>query len=144
MSAGYFVEPTVFADVDNRSAIGQEEIFGPVLSVIRYSGSDDDGVRIANDSPYGLHGAVFTENPDRALSVARRVQAGTFSVNGYLTNTAAPFGGRKASGLGRQHGREAFGEYVEYKTINLLDGRIPAWAETGSPAQRGLTTVQQG
>jgi aldehyde dehydrogenase (NAD+) len=136
LRAGYFVEPTVFADVDNRSVIGQEEIFGPVLSVIRYSGSDDDGVRMANDSPYGLHGAVFTENPDRALSVARRVQAGTFSVNGYLTNTAAPFGGRKASGLGRQHGREAFGEYVEYKTINLMDGRIPAGIQAESSAER--------
>ncbi len=134
LRTGYFVDPTVFADVDNHSPIGQEEIFGPVLSVIRYSGSDDDGIRIANDSPYGLHGAVFTEDPNRALSVARRVQAGTFSVNGYLTNTAAPFGGRKASGLGRQHGREAFNEYVEYKTINLLDGRIPAGFEAENPA----------
>jgi aldehyde dehydrogenase (NAD+) len=122
---GYFLEPTVFLDVDNSSPIGQEEIFGPVLSVVKYSGGDDEAIRIANDSEYGLHGAVFTQTPKRGLEVARQVRAGTFSINGYLTNTAAPFGGVKASGMGRQHGPEAFEAYVNYKTISLLDGRVP-------------------
>jgi aldehyde dehydrogenase (NAD+) len=125
LERGYFVEPTVFLDVDNSSPIGQEEIFGPVLSVISYRGGDDEAIRIANESVYGLHGAVFTENPERGLQVARQVRAGTFSINGYLTNTSAPFGGVKASGIGRQHGPEAFDAYLDYKTINLLDGRVP-------------------
>ncbi len=122
---GWYVEPTVLLDVDNAGTLGQEEIFGPVLCVTPYAGGDDDAVAVANDSVYGLHGAVFTEDPARALAVARKVRAGTFSINGYLTNMAAPFGGVKASGIGRQHGPEAFAEYEELKTINLLDGRVP-------------------
>jgi aldehyde dehydrogenase (NAD+) len=115
---GYFVEPTVFTGVRNNMRIAQEEIFGPVLSVIPYDGDDAVGVAIANDSPYGLHGAVFTCDPQRAVAVARAVDSGTFTINGYVTNTAAPYGGIKGSGYGREHGAEGIGEFLEYRTIN--------------------------
>lgn len=115
---GWYVEPTVFTGVDNSMRVAQEEIFGPVLSVIPFDGGDEAAVAIANDSDYGLHGAVFTADPERALAVARRVESGTFTINGYLTNTAAPFGGLKASGLGREFGPEGLGEFLEYRTIN--------------------------
>src|SRR4029079_19043299 len=89
---GYFVEPTVFADVDNRMTIAQEEIFGPVLAVIPYE-TPDDAVRIANDSDYGLAGSVWTSNVEAGLDIAKRVRTGTYGVNGSSMNFAAPFGG---------------------------------------------------
>ncbi|MFE5583557.1 aldehyde dehydrogenase family protein [Kitasatospora sp. NPDC056531] len=113
---GWFVEPTVFAEVDNASTIAQEEIFGPVLSVIAYE-DDDDAVRIANDSAYGLGGAIWTGDPERGRSIARRVRTGTVGVNRYLSDAAAPFGGVKASGSGRDLGPEALDAHLEIKSI---------------------------
>jgi aldehyde dehydrogenase (NAD+) len=114
---GCFVEPTLFVDVDPKSTIAQEEIFGPVLVVIPYE-DDDDAVRIANDSMYGLSGAVHSANLDRALSVARRIRTGTLSVNGHMWfHVDSPFGGYKQSGLGRENGQMGFEEYLETKVI---------------------------
>ena len=116
---GWFVSPTVFADVDNHMTIAEEEIFGPVLSVIQYDGPDD-AVRIANDTTYGLSGAVYGENVDQATDVARRMRTGTVAVNNMSPmDFAAPFGGFKQSGLGRELGPEGLQAYLEYKTITL-------------------------
>lgn len=115
---GYYIEPTMFVDVRNDMRIAQEEIFGPVLSVIPFDGGDEDAVRIANDSAYGLHGAVFSADATRATDVARRIDSGTCTVNGYITNPAAPFGGVKASGIGREFGAEGIQAYLDYRTVN--------------------------
>ncbi|MHB1855212.1 MAG: aldehyde dehydrogenase family protein, partial [Acidimicrobiales bacterium] len=115
---GWFVEPTLFVDVDNSMTIAREEIFGPVLVVIPFE-DDDDAVRIANDNQYGLSGGVTSASEERALAVARRIRAGTVGVNGGIFYGAdAPFGGYKASGVGRQNGLEGFGQYLETKTIS--------------------------
>jgi acyl-CoA reductase-like NAD-dependent aldehyde dehydrogenase len=116
LDRGWFVEPTVFADVENHFTIAQEEIFGPVWSVIAYD-DDDDAVRIANDSDYGLGGSVWTSDDDRGIALARRVGTGTFGINGYNTDPAVPFGGVKASGMGRELGPEALTNYQNLKTI---------------------------
>jgi acyl-CoA reductase-like NAD-dependent aldehyde dehydrogenase len=113
---GWFVSPTVFADVDNRSRIAQEEIFGPVLAVIPYD-SDTEAVSIANDSEFGLGGTVWSTDTDRATDVARRVHTGTIGVNDYQLDMAAPFGGVKASGLGRELGPEGLAAYQNLKSI---------------------------
>lgn len=115
---GWFVEPTVFADVDNNYAIAQEEIFGPVLSIIAYDG-DDDAVAIANACDYGLGGSVWTKDHDRGVSLARRIQSGTVGINNYLPDPTAPFGGVKDSGLGRELGPEAMHAYRAAKSIYL-------------------------
>ncbi|KOV97277.1 aldehyde dehydrogenase [Streptomyces sp. NRRL B-1140] len=115
---GWFVDPTVFADVDNRSTIGREEIFGPVLSIIKYT-DDDDAVRVANDSPYGLGGTVWTPDVERGLSVASRIDTGAIGVNGFLADPAAPFGGTKASGMGRELGPEGLEAYQILKSTYL-------------------------
>jgi aldehyde dehydrogenase (NAD+) len=115
---GWYVEPTVFADVDNSMRIAQEEIFGPVLVVIPFE-DDDDAVRIANDSRYGLTGSVWTHDLDRAMHIARRVRAGSLTLNGYRIEFGAPFGGYKESGIGREFGPEGLSSFLEYKTINL-------------------------
>ncbi|MDF1603992.1 aldehyde dehydrogenase [Nocardioides sp. YIM 152315] len=116
LSCGWYVRPTVFADVDNRMRIAQEEIFGPVLSVIAYD-DVDDAVRIANDSEYGLAGTVWTGDVDAGLDVARRVRTGTYGVNTYTMDFAAPFGGYKSSGVGREFGPEGLAHYTELKSI---------------------------
>ncbi|WKN47801.1 aldehyde dehydrogenase [Nocardioides sp. Arc9.136] len=116
LDRGWYVRPTVFADVDNRMRIAQEEIFGPVLSVIAFD-DVDDAVRIANDSEYGLAGTVWTGDPAAGLDVARRVRAGTYGVNTYTMDFAAPFGGFKASGIGREFGPEGLAQYTELKSI---------------------------
>jgi aldehyde dehydrogenase (NAD+) len=113
---GWFVEPTVFADVDNNSAISREEIFGPVLTVIPYT-DDEDAIRIANDSDFGLAGTVWTSDPERGLAVAERVQTGSIGINRYLPDPVAPFGGVKASGIGRELGPEGLAEYEVLKSI---------------------------
>jgi betaine-aldehyde dehydrogenase len=113
---GCYVAPTLFADVDNRMRIAQEEIFGPVLSVIPYD-DVDDAVRIANDSDYGLAGTVWTADIEAGLDVARRVRTGTYGVNTYTMDFAAPFGGFKASGVGREFGPEGLAQYTEVKSI---------------------------
>jgi aldehyde dehydrogenase (NAD+) len=119
LQKGYYVEPTLFVDVDPDSTIAQEEIFGPVLAVIRYE-NDDDAVRIANNSTYGLSGAVTSSSLDRAMGLARRIRTGTVSVNGGLWfGPDSPFGGYKQSGNGREHGVAGFEEYLETKTIGL-------------------------
>ncbi len=116
---GWFVEPTIFADVDSASRIAQEEIFGPVLAIIPYDG-DDEAVRIANHSHFGLGGSVWSADHHRALAVARRIETGTIGVNGYQPALGAPFGGVKASGIGREFGPEAIASYQALKSIYLL------------------------
>ncbi|MBA3056199.1 MAG: aldehyde dehydrogenase family protein [Sphingomonadales bacterium] len=116
---GYYIQPTLFADVDNAMRIAQEEIFGPVLAVIPFD-DDDDAVRIANDSKYGLSGAVQSSNPDRAMAVAKRIRSGTMAINkSVYFGSDAPFGGYKQSGIGREMGLEGFEEYLQTKTIAL-------------------------
>ena len=116
---GWFVEPTIFADVDNSARIAQEEIFGPVLSVIAYDG-EDDAIRIANDSQFGLGGSVWSADSAHATDIARQVQSGTVGVNGYMPSLGAPFGGVKASGIGREFGPEAVGAYQQLKSIYVM------------------------
>jgi aldehyde dehydrogenase (NAD+) len=117
LPTGWYVEPTLFVDVDNSMTIAQEEIFGPVLVVIPYT-DDDDAVRIANDSPYGLSGMITSGDLDRAKGVARRVRTGTLGLNGGIWYGAdAPFGGYKQSGIGRQCGLEGLEIFTETKTV---------------------------
>ncbi len=119
---GFFVEPTVFADVDNSMTIAQEEIFGPVLCVIGYD-DEADAVRIANDSAYGLSGMITSGSLERAKSVARRIRTGTLGLNGGIWyGPDAPFGGYKASGIGRQCGREGLEMFTETKTVGWPAG----------------------
>jgi aldehyde dehydrogenase (NAD+) len=114
---GWFLEPTLFVDVENTMTIAQEEIFGPVLVVIPYD-DDDDAVRIANDSAYGLSGGVFSASLDRALAITRRVRTGSVNVNGGSTyGPDMPFGGYKHSGVGRQNGVYGFDQYLETKAV---------------------------
>jgi len=116
---GWYVEPTLFVDVDNKMTIAQEEIFGPVLAVIPYD-DEDDAVRIANDSDYGLSGSVWTSDVERGLDVARKVRTGTYGINQYGTlDMKNPFGGFKSSGVGRELGPEGLAAYVETKSIVL-------------------------
>jgi aldehyde dehydrogenase (NAD+) len=122
LQKGWYVEPTLFTDVDNSMTIAQEEIFGPVLVVIPFE-DDDDAVRIANDSVYGLAGGVFSGSFERALSVARRVRTGVMSVNGGAPYGAdIPFGGYKQSGIGRQNGTAGFDQYLETKSVGWPKG----------------------
>ena len=119
LEKGFYVEPTVFVDVTNDMTIAREEIFGPVLCVIAYE-DEEDAIRIANDSDYGLSGSVWSASEERALAVARRIRTGTINVNGgnfYAPD--APFGGYKQSGVGREMGPEGFEEYLETKTIAI-------------------------
>ncbi len=120
LDTGFFIEPTVIAGLDNSARVSREEIFGPVLTVIAHDG-DDDAVRIANDSPYGLSGTVFSGDDDRAQAVAARLRVGTVNVNGGIWYSAdAPFGGYKQSGVGREMGVAGFEEYLETKLIATL------------------------
>jgi aldehyde dehydrogenase (NAD+) len=117
MQKGFFIEPTVISGLGNDARVAREEIFGPVLTVIAHDG-DDDAVRIANDSPYGLSGTVFGSNLDRAAAVASRLRVGTVNVNGGVWYCAdAPFGGYKQSGNGREMGIAGFEEYLEIKVV---------------------------
>lgn len=118
--AGYYVAPTVFADVDPDSELGQEEVFGPVLAVIPYADADD-ALRIANGTPYGLSGAVWAATDDDAIAFARKVQTGQLDINGGAYNPTAPFGGYKKSGIGRELGRFGFEEYLQTKSLQLKE-----------------------
>ena len=119
LDTGWFVEPTLFVDVDNNMTIAQEEIFGPVLAVIPYD-DESDAVRIANDSDYGLSGSVWSGDVERGLGVAKRVRTGTYGVNSFATlDVRNPFGGFKSSGVGRELGPEGLSAYLETKTIVL-------------------------
>ncbi len=118
LERGYFVRPTVFSDVRSEMTIAQEEIFGPVLSIIPYD-DVDDAVRIANDSVYGLAGGVWSADEARAVDVARRIRTGQVEINGGVFNPIAPFGGYKQSGHGRELGRFAIEEYLQVKSLQL-------------------------
>jgi aldehyde dehydrogenase (NAD+) len=115
---GYFIEPTVFGNVGSKMTIAQEEIFGPVISFLPYK-DEDEAVRIANDSVYGLSGAVFSRDEERALQVASRIRTGTTVINSYMVDPALPFGGFKESGIGRELGREALLGFTEPKAVAL-------------------------
>jgi acyl-CoA reductase-like NAD-dependent aldehyde dehydrogenase len=119
---GFFYTPTVLSHVDPDSEIAQEEVFGPVLAVIPYD-SEDDAVRIANNSKYGLSGAIQSGDQQRAIAVARRIRTGTFSINGGNYFSAdAPFGGYKQSGIGREMGVAGLEEFLERKTFAVVAG----------------------
>ena len=118
LEKGNYVMPTLFAEVDNSMRIAQEEIFGPVLVVIPYD-TEDDAVAIANDSEYGLSGGVWSADEEHAMSVARRLRTGTVTVNGAPIGFDGPFGGFKASGIGREYGAVGLGGYLEYQTVTL-------------------------
>ncbi|THC43101.1 aldehyde dehydrogenase [Streptomyces sp. A1499] len=122
---GWFVSPAVFADVDNGAPLAREEVFGPVLALIPY-GDVDEAVRIANDSPYGLAGTVWSSDPEHGLAVARRVRTGTIGINDYSIDVGAPFGGIKASGLGRELGPEGLAAFTCPKSIYLAANRPSA------------------
>ncbi len=118
LDTGWYVRPTLFGNAHNDMRIAREEIFGPVLTVIAYDG-EDDAVRIANDSEYGLAGSVFTPDVDRGFGVAARVRSGTFGVNqGYIMDPVAPFGGVKQSGYGRELGREGLESYLVSQSVS--------------------------
>ncbi len=118
LAGGYYVKPTVFGKVDPKSTIGQEEIFGPVLSIITYK-DEEDAIRIANDTIYGLAGGVWSADTARAQKVARRLRAGQIDINGGPFNMNAPFGGFKQSGHGREAGVYGLEEFLEYKSLQL-------------------------
>lgn len=120
LKKGWYVQPTVFVGASNEMTISREEIFGPVAAVIPYD-TDDEAIAIANDSEYGLHGGVFTTDDERAGRVAARIRTGSVSVNSYTYNVEAPFGGVKASGVGRDTGQEGLASFYELKTINIPD-----------------------
>jgi aldehyde dehydrogenase (NAD+) len=119
---GFYVEPTILTGVTNDMAVAREELFGPVIAVIRYSGDPDEGVRLANDSPYGLVGAVWTADTLLGLGVASRIRAGQVRVNATASSNDAPFGGYKQSGVGREVGQEGV---LEYTTVKYVAWQIP-------------------
>ncbi|MCD2098836.1 aldehyde dehydrogenase [Rhodococcus rhodochrous] len=116
LDKGYFVEPTIFADVDNSMTIAREEIFGPVLCVLPYD-SVDEAVKIANDSDYGLAGSVYTTDIEKGLEIASRVRTGTYGINWYAFDPGSPFGGFKNSGIGRENGPEGLEAFCELKSV---------------------------
>jgi aldehyde dehydrogenase (NAD+) len=118
MTRGWFVEPTVFTEVDNSMRIAQEEIFGPVAAIISYQ-DEADAIRIANDSPYGLCGSVFAGDVTHGIEVAEQIRTGTITVNDFRIAAGMPFGGYKASGIGREGGPEGIDAYLEWKTLNI-------------------------
>jgi acyl-CoA reductase-like NAD-dependent aldehyde dehydrogenase len=125
LDRGFYVEPTVFADVDATHTIARDEIFGPVLAVIPYD-DDDDAVRLANESEYGLGGSVWTRDADRGEAIARRIATGSIGINAYANDPTAPFGGIKSSGLGREMGPEGMDAYLWKKSIYLDPPPTPA------------------
>ncbi|WP_371815076.1 aldehyde dehydrogenase [Mycobacterium sp. DL440] len=133
LERGWFVQPTVFRDVKNSMRIAQEEIFGPVVTFIAYS-DEDEAVALANDSDFGLHGTVWSADVNRGVDIGRRIRTGTYSVNAMVLDPAAPFGGVKRSGLGREMGAEGLAAYLEPKTITVPAGASPRLAVRDKPA----------
>ena len=121
LDSGYFVQPTVFADVDNKMTIAQEEIFGPVLSIIAYD-TEDDAVAIANDSVYGLAGSVWTTDVPRGIAISQRIRTGTYGINWYAFDPGSPFGGFKDSGIGRENGPEGVEHFTQQRSVLLPMG----------------------
>ena len=120
LDRGYFVQPTVFGNVDNASTIGRDEIFGPVLAVIP-AADEQDAVRIANDTIYGLNASVFTNDVDRRVQSPRELRSGTVGHNAFRTDFGMAFGGFKQSGIGREGGKEGLLPFLETKTVILED-----------------------
>ncbi|HNM85681.1 MAG TPA: aldehyde dehydrogenase family protein, partial [Mycobacterium sp.] len=120
---GWYVRPTLFADATNDMTIAREEIFGPVLTVIRYT-DEDEAIRIANDSDYGLAGSVWTKDVAHGLEISGRIRTGTYGINMYMLDISSPFGGFKQSGIGREFGQEGLAEYTELQTV-VSAGRLP-------------------
>jgi len=115
---GFWYEPTVVADVDENAEIAQTEVFGPVLTVVRYDGGDDEAARVANNSRYGLSSYIQTQDPERAWRLAHRMKAGTVNIGpSFYLSPDTPFGGYGISGVGREHGEDGFREYLQAKTI---------------------------
>jgi aldehyde dehydrogenase (NAD+) len=121
---GWYVKPTIFGKVDPNSTIAKEEIFGPVLAILTYK-DEDEAVRLANDSIYGLGGAVFSASDERAARVARRIRTGQIDINGGTFNLQAPFGGYKHSGYGREHGRIGLEEFLQFKALQFKVEKKP-------------------
>jgi aldehyde dehydrogenase (NAD+) len=117
-SEGWYVEPTLITNATNDMRVSQEEIFGPVTVLIPFD-DEDDAIRIANDSEFGLSGCVFTGDSDRGFEVARKIRTGTFTVNGFAADFNSPFGGYKRSGIGREHGIAGLEGYLLTKTISV-------------------------
>jgi acyl-CoA reductase-like NAD-dependent aldehyde dehydrogenase len=131
LDRGWYFEPTLITDADNSMQVSREEIFGPVASLIPHNG-EEDAVRIANDSELGLSGAVFTADDSHGFEIARRVRAGTFSVNTFAADLGSHFGGFKKSGIGREHGPTAYKEFLHTKTISVDPSRsLPESVTTG-------------
>jgi acyl-CoA reductase-like NAD-dependent aldehyde dehydrogenase len=128
LDRGWFIEPTVFGNVDNSSTIAQEEIFGPVLSVIPAQ-NEQDAIAIANDTIYGLNASVFTNDVERARDVARQLRSGTVGHNAFRTDFGIAFGGFKQSGIGREGGTEGLHPFLETKTV-ILEGRPTDYGTT--------------
>ena len=118
LSRGFYARPTVFADVRNDMTIAREEIFGPVLTMIPYD-DEEDAIRIANDSIYGLAGYIASGNPERARRVAARLRVGSVRINGAMLDITVPFGGYKTSGNGREYGAEGLAEFLECKSVTM-------------------------
>ncbi len=130
---GWYVRPTLFTDATNDMRIAREEIFGPVLTVLTYA-DEDDAVRIANDSDYGLAGSVWTADTAHGLDIAARVRTGTFGINMYMLDISTPFGGFKHSGIGREFGPEGLEEYVELQSV-ACNGKLPPLKAVGEAAE---------
>ncbi|MHC1406979.1 aldehyde dehydrogenase family protein, partial [Mycobacterium avium] len=121
LDSGFFVQPTVFADVDNKMTIAQEEIFGPVLSIIPYD-TEEDAIKIANDSVYGLAGSVWTADVQRGIAVSEKIRTGTYAINWYAFDRCCPFGGYKNSGIGRENGPEGVEHFTQQKSVLMPMG----------------------
>jgi acyl-CoA reductase-like NAD-dependent aldehyde dehydrogenase len=118
---GYYIRPTLFTNVDNKMTIAQEEIFGPVLSLIPYD-TEEEAVAVANDSDFGLAGSVWTQDIDHGYEIATRVRTGTYGINWYAFDMGSPFGGYKCSGIGREDGPEGLAAFCELKSILMPMG----------------------